>query len=92
MRISRRPNMRASIENAPGPSRAMAVVRTITLSVDWLLLKVLNRTSAIAHSPVATATIGVMKPTNRQLAMMRMVTATSQPGKLSFADSMYVSV
>ncbi len=32
MRISRRPNMRASIENAPGPSNAITVASTTTSS------------------------------------------------------------
>jgi len=41
---------------------------------------------------MATAAIGVMKPTNKQLAIMRMVAATSQLSRLSFSDPMYVSV
>jgi hypothetical protein len=48
-------------------------------------LKALNRTSAAADSPITIATIGVIKPTNRQLAIMRIAVTISQPGRLSLA-------
>jgi len=91
MRISRRPNIRASIENAPGPSNAMTVVSTITLSTVWLGLKV-KMTRAAVVIPIAAAAIGVMKPSKRQLAIISTVAATSELSRVSFSDPMYVSV
>ncbi|HEU4869876.1 MAG TPA: hypothetical protein VFT08_03425 [Pyrinomonadaceae bacterium] len=52
----------------------------------------LNSTSAAANNPITTAMIGVIKPTNRQLAITTTVATISQPSGLSFADPMYVSV
>jgi hypothetical protein len=83
--------MRASIEKAPGPSNAMTVVRTMTLSIIGLASKV-NMTRPAEASPITMAAIGVMKPTNRQVAIIKMAAAASQLSTLIFSDPMYVSV
>jgi len=91
MRISRRPNLRASMEKAPGPSNAMTVVWTITLSIIGLVLE-LNIASPADASTYMSAAIGVMKPTKRQIAIRKTAPAASQLSTLRFSDPMYVSI
>jgi hypothetical protein len=69
----------------------MTAASTITLSTVWPGLKA-KMTRATVATPRATAAIGVMKPSNRQLAIMSTVAAMSPLSRLSFADPIYVSV
>ena len=62
MWISRRPNIRASIENAPGPSNAIAVDKT-TISM--------LKATATETRPIKTATNGVTNPSSREMAARR---------------------
>jgi hypothetical protein len=69
----------------------MTVVWTITLIIMGLMSKVTMARPAEA-TPIATAAIGVMKPNNRQVAMIKTAAATSQLSALRFSDPMCARV
>lgn len=74
MKTSRRPNKRASIENAPGPSRAIAPLNPTTWTTSLFENARLRLTN-----PIATATIGVINPINKRIAPANTGTFTNQP-------------
>jgi hypothetical protein len=74
MKISRRPNSRASSENAPGPRKAIAVVIAMTSMIAALLSKrfaggagIHERAYPIVPSTTMTLVAGVSIPTRRQI-------------------------
>jgi hypothetical protein len=69
----------------------MTVVWTITLIIMGLMSKVTMARPAEA-TPIATAAIGVMKPNNRQVAMIKTAAAISQLSAPRFSDPMCARV
>lgn len=88
-RISRRPNMRASSENAPGPRRETATANTIVSTGVCS-----NPENARALIPIVTtiAISGVIKPTSRQIALIKLKTTTIQPNALTLVAARYARV
>ena len=58
MRISRRPKRRASTENAPGPSKAIATARMVMTTATELLNTIAD---VSAPHPMITAAMGVRR-------------------------------
>ena len=75
-RISRRPNMRASSENAPGPRRDTATANPI-VSIDVWSNPDKARTAAPTVTKIAIS--GVINPTSKQAALIKLKTTTIQP-------------
>ena len=88
MRISRRPNMRASIENAPGPSKAIAVDKT-TRSRFWATEE---KAKVKEASPIKIAMSGVTNPSNKQTAPIRTTTTSAHAYAERSDDLMCVTV
>src|SRR5580658_9028800 len=92
MMISRRPNRRASKENAPGPRKTRAI-KIAVMSTDVILLRQASEgieeskeRTAVELPIAATAlTIGVRKPMSRQEPATNQVAPRSQ--MLDFDES-----
>jgi len=83
--ISRRPNRRASTENAPGPSIIIAsrlVSARIAGTSDgkrvFVQLGIKENPMARAHNPVSMPARGVKKPTSRRKPAIRPAAPASQ--------------
>lgn len=89
-KISRLPNMRASSENAPGPSRETAIANTI-VSIDVCGG---NPEKASAAPPMVTtiAISGVMNPTSRQAALTKLIAPAIQPSACTSVVARYAAV
>jgi len=66
MTISRRPKRRASSENAPGPSSAIAAASMISPARDPAGKGTVESAKMIAPPPMMTATRGVRNPISKQ--------------------------
>ena len=81
--------MRASREKAPGPSSATATAKTFNSTADSS-----RPETAKAPAPNVTmiAITGVIRPTSKHAALIRLKPARIQPGALNLVAEMYVAV
>ena len=74
--------MRASSENAPGPSRAIVIAGTITSNGGKMKPAIASRLAPLA---TVDETTGVRSPASRQAALARLSPMTTQPSGLTLS-------
>src|SRR5258705_1511727 len=95
MKISRRPNSRASSENAPGPRKAIAVVIAMTSMIATLLSKrfavgagIHERAYPIVPSTTMTLVAGVSIPKRKQIPPENASTTATNVINVSLCQSL----